>query len=1630
MPEGRAETLDFTLARQQANKIILGLKNVPEGNYRLQCKAGLTTENGDIPSIDQRALFSITHDLTFRKITAETSLDSGIQIRASFNNSIDAAKAAAFISIDPKVEYTLSSGSDYYYGFSGNLRLRGRFIPGQVYRVTFREGMPSLNDCTLKNTVSRTVRIPDFPASLQWIRNGTYCSPLSSLTLPIKSVNCNAFEVKVSRIFENNIVHYFAQREYSWRAGYALSKHAAPELSHVYSVNGLLNEPTETQVSLYNFYDDPKGIYFLSACTGRADASRLLVITDQGITAKKERDGYLVRVSSLRHATPIEAAAVSMYSLANQKLAEAITDADGLARLKLPPLLGNAEAQLPFLILSRNGDDIGVLNLKTSEVHEDALRASGSFSDTDAEAFVYCDRGIYRPGGRLNTRLIVRDRTLSAPIPFPIELRVIQPDGRTCHTAHIMLSEFGSATLQWELPSYIPFGRYSLEARIPGGTEPLGEGSFLLEDFVPPQIRVTAATATNRIAHTEETFAFNIGARYLFGRAAQHLPVQAGVNYSSVSFRPDGYDEYLFGDREARGSASDRALKPLRLDADGTAVYHLEAPGSNPRALPLRLLLRATVTEPSGRAVSAYHAVTIDPLPYYLGVKTFEENLCRAGETNAIQFAAVCPDGTVAELSGPVQVELFSCHWNSTVLKQEDGSYQYRSTEEKVIVNQFEVSLSNGVGTCSLAVPAAGSYLLRATCSDRSIAASTRFYATTSGDQWISGSRERPDQIDLQLDKTNYRAGDTARLQIRAPFSGTALMTLESDRVLESRLVELHENSLEVEIPVKESYGPNIYCALSLIRPVEAEEVWSTHRATGRIALQIDRPASHLIPQILAPAKITPASTLSVPVKIMDANGVAAGGCEVSVAVVDEALCMLTAFKTPAPDAFFLRLRRPFVKTYDLYSELFELIEEVGSGQASHTAGDAAGLRLKQRLSPIQSKRFKPLALWETLKTDENGTAVAQFELPEFSGELRIMAVANSRTATGATEASVKVARNIVVQNGLPRFLAPGDVCNADFTVFNTTATNQTVSISLDAQGPAAFKEKQLSAHLAPDETLTLTRQFSAANMPGVAEVKLTVDGGGEIAKDSLSIPIRPASSSVSQSFAGTLNAGETALLHFPRSWMPATCRGVVHINADPLLKLGGALNDLMQYPYGCLEQTVSKSFPLLYLADLAAYAQPGMVEKEDVSDLIQAGIDRILSMQARNGLFCYWPNSDSIYVWGSIYATHFLIEADAAGYAVPTEALRRAVAAASKQLEEYPNDAEDARNDDSVRAYICHVLALYGRPSNSWNNRLLEQLNVLPCDARLHLASALIDSGQPAQALPIIEQSGVAAIRYDNHPGAILRSRTRDIALKLLALLSVSREHTEIKACVRQLFDAQKNGYWSSTQENALALLALGKYAQCTPPDSRPFAGSVTQNQVMHPFSHEAPFKYEIKEGLSAVITITNQGPGTCYYNANLSGIPTRPGPSVARCNGIKVTSTLLDPDSGKPRANSVHFLQGDRAVIKIEIDTFDASLDAVVIEDLLPAGFEIENPRLKTSEQFRWIKKQDPWVIHQEMRDDRMLLFTAGVTGRKTYYYAVRAVCPGRYTYPALRASCMYAPDIECFQPRSAITVEGVRP
>ncbi|MDR0616040.1 MAG: hypothetical protein LBG29_04455 [Synergistaceae bacterium] len=1546
-------------------------------------------------------------------------------ISINLNANIDISEVKSFIDITPKKDYRLES-------YGAHLNIFSDFKPRDRVTVNLRKGLPAKNGPALAESWGRSFIFPDLDPNVFFPINGHFFSPAAeSLLLPISTINLEKLEIEVNRVYDNNVSFVMLQ---GWP--YVIDNLVENVSMESYMVESEPNETVRNAIDFKKIIGGAKGLFTVSARGpnfwpwGRATVN----VTDMAGMMKFSDTSLIAWVNSIALGKPISGVNVKVYSSSNQILAEGSTNADGVwTHTRDREWQGSSRPHI--VIFTKDGDtSVLLLDSGISQMYSGDFSGVG-YPSGAYQVMCYTPRGVFRPGENVPVSLLLRDEHQSSiKEPFPVQIKIKMPDGRLWGESTETLSAMGMASCEFLLSDAARTGIWRVEAYIPGERDFIAETSFLVEDFAPPRISVELNSDKKELSSGEDAKLF-LFSEYLFGAPADGLNYEIRERFIPREYTNSDWPGYVFSDNRVSFSPESLTLTQGTLSASGAASVDFSVPRLTPPSM-LDIIFEAGVMQDGGRWVYKTLSIPYYPKDTLLGIRLPDGNIS-TGTAIPFAFAAISRNGEL--LSPEAEFSLSKVENRYITTTDEEGRHT-EIARELMPVDGFEkikIRFDNGKALAEVKFPSYGYYRITLESSDAS--ASLTFWV---GDQrWRYGDTGavQAETLDIKLDKNAYSPGEKASARISGNFDGMVLLTVDTDKTLYYEVAVTREKGAEFAWEVTEEMSPNSWVTAHLVRPAASrEETWSAHRAFGAVPLNVDMSRYALGVDITVPQKLKPGAKNDFSVKLTDSAGNGVMG-EVTLMLVDDGVLDLTRFETPNPFLYFTKRRALGMFTYDVYDQLIPIPKDdlkllkPGGGVADESVlGNVS-------LSPVRAKRFEILTLCQKIVTDNKGNANFSFAIPEFSGRARLMAVAASKNAFGAGEEFFTVSDSVVLEHSLPRAVAPGDLFESQIMLFNKTGASLDVDLEVTLDGPLSIAGTRTASG---DMRKTMTTSLS---LPGidrafVIPLSLGADAGFGVSKISAvarypggttrvltEMPVRPPFSSVTEGGGLVVKPNDEAKIQLPSDLMPGTRRASVTLSGLPEIGITEALDFLLYYPYGCLEQTTSSGWALLSQPDLVRAIDPNLATLSQIEAALAKRIAIIQSLQNYYGSFSMWPGTGES-KWASVFATHFLIACEKRGVTVPKETLSSAMNNLRLLISSVPQGYTDTLYSSSLgqMAYASYVISLKEEPPLAWMSYLRDNISSIPAYGRYFLAAAYARSGEKAVARSILGDS-LPALTPKNQPESEkpnFDSSTRNLALSLLAWNELEPSSANAVNAASNLLDSLKGNKYLTTQELGFALPALADFFAHNSASGTAILELLGQGEnTIAVTSQDKAISSRIDEQMNE-LTVKNNGTGNGYVYWVANGVPLK-APS-AQDMGMRVSVQYLSSDGNTlPSAPSV--AQGERIQGRITVEPFSGEVRNIAISLPLAGGIEIENPRLMDpAENDPYSQDEEIYGMHYEMRDDRLLVFLERVGKKFTWKFSMRAVTVGEFTLPPIYAEGMYSPGIKSIGPTSSITIK----
>jgi uncharacterized protein YfaS (alpha-2-macroglobulin family) len=1538
------------------------------------------------------------------------------------------APAQAF---DTLLRVTGPGGADQTGGWvlgDENRVLRFPYLQAdQNYTVTFKPGLAAADGRELGALPAREVYSGNLPPAVGFASQGSVLPARETDGLPIVSVNVAEVDVEFMKVRDASLAQFFqsylAQSQRSYWEMDELGKIADSVYANRFA---LQQQPNQRSVSFLPVQTIAElrepGLYFAvmkrpGVFDGRLETSHFYV-SDLGLHARVHSGKLWVHAASLANGTPRDGIAVEVLNAKGEQLVSGNTDGDGDVTLVYTP-------KTEDVLIARSGSEIALIPFRQPALDLSEFAISGR-KHAPQDVFAWSGRDLYRPGEPLQVSALLRDydgRALTAAQPLFATLR--QPDGRAISTLPVDAGELGYYSYQRTLSADAPTGRWSVEFRSdPAAAEPLGRFAFRIEEFLPERLKLALDSTVERLA-PGENLPLSVDGDYLYGAPAAGNRFTAEVFYRHDLHPVTSKADFFFGDPTIELPKEPQAAIDAKLGDDGLLSEEIAVLPDGPEVTsPVQVLVAGSVFEGGGRAVRRSLTRTIWPADVLVGVRPlFDiEDGADANGTAGFEIVRVDAAGTM-KAAAALQIKLiredreFHWTWNDGQGWRSDFTRRYETKAETTLALD-----GNAAGKFSSPVTW-GEYRLEITDPETGL---TMRYPFTAGWSWNDdnvGVDARPDKVKLALDKSGYRAGDVLTVTLTSPHDGPGVLLVESDKLLYRVDIEARKDAT-FEIPVSEEWERHdVYITALVFRPQGSDQRTGPGRAIGVAHVPMARSDRRAAVELKAPERSRPGDNIDVGISAPEFAGQTA---YVVVEAVDIGILNLTNYPVPDAADYFLAQRGLSVESWDLYGRVIERLQ--GERARLRFGGDAALAALPQARRP--TAKVQTVALHHApVAFDAQGNAKVRFVAPEFNGALRVTALAYSAERYGKSSVESIVRAPLVLEVSTPRVMAPGDSSQISVDLHNLSGAPNTYRVTAQADAPLSVRGAVQVIELADNARRTINFPITALPGTGVGKFRVKADSGSLSQQRDYEIAVRPAWGDERRSNARMLEQAQTVSFgaNLFDGLMPGSGNALISVSSIPPLPFAASVKGLIGYPYGCIEQTSSRAWPLVWL-DEATARKFGLtpIPEAQRRDMLDYAFSRLSAMQLESGHFAFWPGEGSAQPQMTPYVADLLVSAQAAGHSVPQAMVDLALTRLNEDLLTGGDGYWSYEHSDHLRfagqAYAGFVLAKANRAPlgtlrSLYDNERGKSITALPL---LQLGIALHLQGDATRGAKAIEEAMAKQVErppYLGDYGSLVRDEALMLALLHEHKLATPKYDARILALARELREPERDQYWLSTQEQ-LAIFRLGR--QLLGENVRGLQGALVVGDSSEPLDGRALVSRQFAiEELRQGVSIALQGDGPFWLSEDIVGTPTQA--PATQDDPIRIRRAYYRTDGKLFEGGTL--IEGETLIAKLTIETAESMPDALVV-DLLPAGLEIENLALGDRGALGELvldgitlseRQYSAEVRHEEFRDDRYVAAVNLSGGSPAHlFYLVRAVSPGRFAVPPPSIEDMYRPRL----------------
>jgi alpha-2-macroglobulin len=1547
--------------------------------------------------------------------------------------------------------------------------LRFPYVQANVsYAVHIKGELSAVDGQTLGSEVSKDVFAGPLQPAAGFAAQGSVLPARETRGLPVVSVNVKEVDVEFLRVRDSEVANFFAayqkngkrgswdlDPQYSWygRTGKPVAQISDSVYSNRFVLSGAENERTLNYLPIQNIPELEKpGLYFAllkQPGTFRDEQeTSFYFVSDIGVHTRLYKDKMFVHTASLKTGDPLGGVEISVLDQSGNTVVSGVADESGNAMFAY-------QLKAEHVLIARAGRDVSMVPFNQPALDLSDFAVAGRH-EAWFDVFAWSGRDLYRPGETVRMSALLRDNDGKAIKPQPLFATLKQPDGRLYAQAQLEPKELGYFEWSREIPADAPTGRWQVEFRLdPASKEATQSLTLRIEEFLPERMKLDLST-TQKQLKPDEPLQLDVQGDYLYGAPAADNRFTARLTLSADVHPVETHKDYFFGDplidlpKEATDAIDGKLDEKGHLSEEVTLL-------DEKKPAPVSAILSGSLYETGGRTVTRTLQRTIWPADVLVGIRPLFDVADGAGANGNASFELIRSNSAGDQLAGSnlkltLVRERRDYHW----IWDQGSGWHFNYTERFENAEKRDVTIEAGKAA-RIDVPVEwGGYRIEVL--DPATGLTMRF-PFTAGWSWNDdnrGGEARPDKVKLSLDKQSYKAGDTLKVTLTPPHSGPGVLIVESDSMLYTRNIEAKAGS-SFEIPVTRDWERHdVYLTALVFRGGSAAERITPARAVGEAFIPMDRSSRKLAVELEATKMMKPETSLAVTVKVPALAGKKA---QVTISAVDVGILNITRFGVPDANDWFFAQRRLGVDAYDLYGRV---IESFNGGTAKlRYGGDMALDALPQARRPTAKVQTVDLFAGP-VSLDEHGNATVSLSVPDFNGTLRVSALVFSDDQYGSSDSETIVRADLVAEISTPRVMAPGDKAMVSLDLQNFSGAERAFKVKVDSDKPLAVGNGERKITLADQAKTTLEFTLDALSGFGVGKIRVSAESTDKVGNPiriqrEFEMVVRAAWPSVLRSTPQSLdtldplNLGAGAL----SGLIDDSVNARLTLSSLPPLPFASALEDLLKYPYGCVEQTTSKGFAALLLDQKTA--DNLHVEGLDAASRkqrVETAVGRIASMQIGSGHFSMWGGETSVNTFITPYVTEFLLDAREEGFVVPDAMLQKALQRISDDLLSGGHPYYSYDNADHLRfadeAWSAYVLARVNRaPLGTlralYDNERQKSITALPL---VHLGIALKLMGDAPRAEKAIAE---AFAMKTKRPGWLgdYGSDLRDTALMVSLVQRFGMSKPEYGARVFELArslkvdqrEAEQNqSRWGgsgriylSTQEQ----VAIGRLGKSLIKDGDAVvSGTLDVGSTSSEISPDRIWSRSFSASdLRAGVRLVPKGDPPLYLSTDIAGVPVTAPPVDDSMVAIQRTFYTLD---GKPWAPAP-LKEGDALIVELKIEAREAMPDALLV-DLLPGGLEIENFNLTDAKQWADVvvggitlsdRSSAADVQHEEFRDDRYVAALKLDKGQEAHvFYLVRAVSPGSYLVPPPLVEDMYRPEVRGIGRNAVSTIKVVQP
>ncbi len=1504
---------------------------------------------------------------------------------------------------------------------------------GRFVYIKLDKGIHSFGDFTLFDDYTTVVKIPDYPKEIGFLHKGTLLALSSDKKLSVIVRGVPVVKFQIARVLPLNVNQLITQTQGNFDNPHFINQSFNQNnISEIFSEIQPFNaDPAKAQYTALDIgkylstkanTGGPQGLFLLQAVGWDPEkkiplevkADRLILITDLGLVVKDNSDGsHDVFVASITKGEPVPQTSVSILGKNGLPILTRMTDAQG--RANFPTFKDFTDEHEPTVYLAQTGNDVSFIPYNNSDrqLNFSKFDIGGIYNNPDLQtlsAYLFSDRGIYRPGDTAHIGMIIKQAYAQPQPPgLPLEVIVTDPKGTTIRDQKMTLDATGYLTMDIPTTATSLTGQYTINLFIVKDNHPdnlLGSASIRVADFQPDRMRITSHFSTEQTLGwvSPIDLSAQIGLWNLYGAPATERKITGKIVLTPQRVQFAEYPRYVFVDplfdpKKPPKILTD-TLADTKTDKNGEAKFDLNLERFDKATYQLTFDAEGYESE-GGRSVASESTVLVSPLTYFVGYKPDGDlSYIKQNSQRSVNFIAVNPQLKKQAVDN-LKVQVTMLHPVSTLVKNADGTFQYQSLIQTNIVSTKPFVVNAAETNYALDTATIGDFVV--TILDQNNTELSHFQYTVVGASQLPLAKNA--ELSIKLNKTEYQPDEDIELQITAPYVGAGLITIERDKVYATQWFKTDSTNSIQKIHIPKDFQGNGYVNVAFIRNWDSPEIFVSPLSYSVAPFNVNHANHAMKIDLTTPELARPGEPFAIQYK-SDKPG------KIIVFAVDEGILQVANYKTPDPLNFFFQKHALEVITQQTVDQI--LPKFIQDRELSSVGGDAGEEALRSHLNPFKRKSDLPVVYWSGLVDTDSTPRQLIYPMPDyFNGALHVMAVAVAADAVGSADKKSEIRGQFVINPNVPTFVAPNDEFEITASIANNvkdSGKNAKVEIQLATTSQLEIiDDSNQTLKIDEGQEKTVHYKIRAKDKLGAAQIDFVARMGDKSSKMSATLSVRPANNYFTSIISGTSGEANKTLT-LERALYPEYRNVEAAVSSSPLILLVGLQRYLENFPFGCTEQLVSKAFPLVVAIDQSLLlSDPTLAAQK-----IDATIQMLNQRQMSSGGFSYWPNVGEYdsNAFASVYAMHFLTEAKEHGVNVPIEMLRAGLSYLKTLAEQDVTSLEQARiqayaiyiltrNEIVTTNYLTHLQVYLDKNyKNEWHHDIISAYiagtyQLLKSNDE---ANRLIGYYKPQTSSVSTDfySSSVADAQYlyllAKHFPVQLQKSGKELLVPLIAAANTDDINTILSSYTSLALSAYAQSF-DTTQNQSLSITEILNHGE----------------KKLLP-SEKTTFTKVSLDSLAKKIIINNSSKQTYFYQLTQSGFDKNLLTSAVK-NHLEINREYRD-------------LQGkviDQATLGNEIEVHiqvrsldDQAIQNVAIVDLLPGGFEVVNDSVKTDT-----------MDYADVREDRVIFFGMVLPEAKEIIYRIKPINTGKFTVPPIFANSMYNPAVNAHSVATQIEV-----